>query len=247
MTSEAANTAVRERRRQSAPTDLEQLNIMKALTAAEHSRRQFILNYASSKDTSLLIPGKKSEVVKLAEQWVVGWLHQNNLNPVSSEFFKYTVDTHLWATYIGNAVEFPFTFMRSTTEDSTATSPVSRRESDTTTQARPLSEVDPLDKAQTKESTLSDEQPSLSTVPSQPTVDTRQLPVLSNPTPTKQWSSMRKRQSPTVTELRTGDEDKRRSLSLTSIDDLKMPKGNPTKVPLFTRLGRSWSRRMSAA
>lgn len=72
---------------------------MKALTAAEHSRRQFILNYAASKDTSLLMPGKKSDVVKLSEQWVVGWLHQNNLNPVSSEFFKYTVDTHLWSTY----------------------------------------------------------------------------------------------------------------------------------------------------
>ncbi|KAK0732510.1 hypothetical protein B0T21DRAFT_384776 [Apiosordaria backusii] len=246
MTSEAANMAVRERRRQSAPTDLEQLNIMKALTAAEHSRRQFILNYAASKDTSLLIPGKKSEVVKLAEQWVVGWLHQNNLNPVSSEFFKYTVDTHLWATYIGSAVEFPFTFMRGTVDDSTVTSPVSRRESDTT-QARPLSEVDPLDKAETKESTQSDEERSLSTVPSQPKVETRQVPVLSSPTATRQWPSMQKRQAPTVTELRAGDADKRRSLSLTSIDDLKMSKASPTKVPLFTRLGRSWSRRMSAA
>ncbi|KAK4174483.1 hypothetical protein QBC36DRAFT_312902 [Triangularia setosa] len=246
MTSEAANMAVRERRRQSAPTDLERLNIMKALTAAEHSRRQFVLNYAASKDTSLLIPGKKSEVVKLAEQWVVGWLHQNNLNPVSSEFFKYSVDTHLWATFIGNAVEFPFTFMRSAVHDSTIASPVSRRESDTT-QARPLSEVDPLDKAQTKESTQSDEQPSLSAVPSQPRVDTGQLPVLLASTTTRQCSSMRKRQSPMMMELQTGDEDKRRSLSLTSIEDLKMSKGSPTKVPLFTRLGRSWSRRMSAA
>ncbi|KAK4203941.1 hypothetical protein QBC40DRAFT_7835 [Triangularia verruculosa] len=247
MTSEAANIAVRERRRRSAPTDLEQLNIMKALTAAEHSRRQFVLNYSASKDTSLLIPGRKSEVVKLAEQWVFGWLHQNNLNPVSGEFFKYTVDTQLWATYVGDAVDFPFTFMRSTADDSTiVVGPVSRRESDTT-QVRPLSQVDPLDKAQTEESTQSDERPPSSTVPSQANVETRQPPVLSAPITTRQWPSMRKRQSPTVTELRTGDENKRRSLSLTSIDDLKMSKGGPPKVPLFTRLGRSWSRRMSAA
>lgn len=124
-------------------------------------------------------------------------------------------------------------------DDSTATSPVSRRESDST-QVRPLSEVDPLDKAQTKESTQSEEQP-----PSQRKADTRQLPVLSAQTATKQWSSMRKRQSPTVREVRAG-EDKKRSFSLTSIDDLKMTKASPTKVPLFTRLGRSWSRRMSS-
>ncbi|VBB71424.1 Putative protein of unknown function [Podospora comata] len=239
MTSDAANIAVRERRRQSAPADLERRNIMKALTAAEHSRRQFILNYAASKDTSLLMPGKKSDVVKLSEQWVVGWLHQNNLNPVSSEFFKYTVDTRLWSTYVGNAVEFPFSFMLPV-DDSTATSPVSRRESDST-QVRPLSEVDSLDKAQTKESTQSEEQTS-----SQRKADTRQLPVLSARTAAKQWPSMRKRQSPTVREVQAGEEDKKRSFSLTSIEDLKMTKASPTKVPLFTRLGRSWSRRMSS-
>ncbi|KAK4171727.1 hypothetical protein QBC36DRAFT_224243 [Triangularia setosa] len=250
MTSGAANMAVRERRHQSGPTDLEQVNIMKALTAAEHSRRQFVLlNYAASKDTSLLTPGKKSEVVKLAEQWVVGWLHQNNLNPISSEYFKYTVDTHLWATYIGNAVEFPFTFMRSrsTVDDTTAaTSPVSQRRESDTAQVRPLSEVDPLDQTavQTnKENTTQsgDELPS-STVPSsQPTtVDTRQ----SAPTTTGQWSSLSstiKRQSqPTVTELPwTGlgdDESKRRSLSLSSIDEFKMSKSGSSSLQKVSRL-----------
>lgn len=155
-------------------------------------------------------------------------------------------DATNYSVPVGNAVEFPFTFMRSTVENSTV-GPINGRESDTA-QARPLSEVDPLDKIETKESTQSDEQPSLSTVLSQPKLETRQVPVpSSSPVTTRQWSSIRKRQSPTVTELQTEDADKRRSLSLTSIDDLKMSKRSPTRVPLFTRLGRSWSRRMSAA
>ncbi len=41
--------------------------------------------------------------------------------------------------------------------------------------------------------------------------------------------------------------DKKRSMSLTSFDDLKTPKPPPGKSHFFVRLGRSWSRRLSAA
>lgn len=97
----AANAAVRESRRRSNPLDLERMNIMKALTAAEYSRRQFILNFAASKDTTLLIPGQKSAAVKAAEDWVTNWLAQNgyDASAVSSDFFKYTVDARLWSKH----------------------------------------------------------------------------------------------------------------------------------------------------
>lgn len=94
-----ANVAVRENRRRSTPLDLERINVMKALTAAEHSRRQFILNFAASKDTRLLIPGQKSSAVKAAEEWVAVWLNKTGLDNVNSEFFKYTVDARLWITH----------------------------------------------------------------------------------------------------------------------------------------------------
>ena len=94
-----ANAAVREIRRRSTALDLERINVLKALTAAEHSRRQFILNFAASRDTQLLIPGKKSDAVKAAEEWVAVWLGQNGYQAVKNDFFKYTVDARLWSTH----------------------------------------------------------------------------------------------------------------------------------------------------
>jgi hypothetical protein len=94
-----ANAAVREKRRNSTPQDLERLNVIKALTAAEHSRRQFVLNFAASRDTKLLVPGQKSGAVKAAEEWAAAWLSQNGHGAANHEFFKYTVDARLWATH----------------------------------------------------------------------------------------------------------------------------------------------------
>jgi BRCT domain type II-containing protein len=41
--------------------------------------------------------------------------------------------------------------------------------------------------------------------------------------------------------------DKKRSLSLNSLDDLKTPKTPQDRISFLVRLGRSWSRRRSAA
>jgi hypothetical protein len=41
--------------------------------------------------------------------------------------------------------------------------------------------------------------------------------------------------------------DKKRSMSLTSIDELKTPKAAQEKLPFIARLGRSWSRRLSSS
>lgn len=75
------------------------MNVIKALTAAEYSRRQFILNFAASRDTQLLIPGQKSDAIKVAEEWVAAWLSQSGFDNVNSEFFRYTVDSRLWTTH----------------------------------------------------------------------------------------------------------------------------------------------------
>jgi hypothetical protein len=79
--------------------DLERMNVLKALTAAEHSRRQFILNFAASRDTQLLVPGKKADAVKAAEEWVALWLSQNGYQTVNNELFKHTVDARLWSAH----------------------------------------------------------------------------------------------------------------------------------------------------
>lgn len=227
--------------------DLEQLNIMKALTAAEHSRRQFILNFAASKETNLLVPGQKAVAVKLAEESVTAWLNHNGLHPASSEFFKFTVDAQLWKQHVGDDVQFPFAFMQNSTDailSSGEVSPGAHRPSDI---KRPVSDVYPVDEAI---ELRTDDQSSLSTVPSQtkperpePLLQRKQspqVPARTVPTPTSSPLSNRKRHSIITETLK----DKRRSLSLTSIDDIKMSKQE--KVPFLSKLGRSWSRRMSA-
>ncbi|KAK4223981.1 hypothetical protein QBC38DRAFT_34295 [Podospora fimiseda] len=238
----AANASVRERRRRSSVMDLEQMNIMKALTAAEHSRRQFVLNFAASKQTHLLIPGQKADAVKAAEEWVAAWLAQNGLSPVSSEFFKYTVDAQLWSTHVGSEVQFPFTFMRAnlnSAPSSTSTAPEKAQTS--------------LSPDDATADTRSEDQASLS---SSPSAAKTELPEARRPRGSqqeeqtavtepvnRQRSASSKKRQPLVTETSS---DKKRSLSLNSIDDYKRGKLSQDKFPLLVRLGRSWSRRMSS-
>jgi hypothetical protein len=94
-----ANAAVRENRRRSTPLDLERINVIKALTAAEYSRRQFILNFAATRNTNLLIPGQKSDAVKAAEEWVAAWLTQTDYDSEDQDFFRYSVDARLWSAH----------------------------------------------------------------------------------------------------------------------------------------------------
>ncbi|AEO69916.1 uncharacterized protein THITE_2171153, partial [Thermothielavioides terrestris NRRL 8126] len=117
-----ANAAVRESKRRATPRDWERINVLKALSAAEHSRRQFILNFAASRDTTLLVPGQKADAVKAAEESVANWLSQSGYERVSSEFFKYTVDARLWSTHVGGELDFPFAFMRGKVEASAKSS-----------------------------------------------------------------------------------------------------------------------------
>lgn len=112
MTTTASNTSVRERRRRSNPIAIEQMDVLRALTAAEYSRRQFVLNYAASRDTKLLIPGQKADTIKQAEEWVVQWMSQNGYGTISNDHFKYTVDERLWNDLVGADIPFPFAFMR---------------------------------------------------------------------------------------------------------------------------------------
>jgi len=41
--------------------------------------------------------------------------------------------------------------------------------------------------------------------------------------------------------------DRKRSLSLNSFDNMKVPKSGHAKLPFFVRLSRPWSRRLSSA
>ncbi len=230
-----ANAAVRENRRRSTPLDLERVNVMKALTAAEYSRRQFILNFAASRDTQLLVPGQKSDAVKSAEEWVVAWLAKHGHRAVKTDFFKYTVDARLWAAHgrfcrpillrpltilVGDDVEFPFAFMR--TRFSASPSEISSLEAD---KIRPRSEA----------------------FVSSHDIDLRYGETI--PVGTSATSPRKQQASSTQTRHRAAkhpESDKKRSLSLNSLDDLKAPNVDE-KIPFLARLSRSWSRRLSAA
>lgn len=115
MTTIASNTSVRERRRRSNPHTIEQMDILRAITAAEYSRRQFVLNFAASRDTKLLVPGKKADVIKQAEEWVAQWMNANGYGIITHDHFKYTVDERLWYDLVGADLAFPFSFMRAGT------------------------------------------------------------------------------------------------------------------------------------
>ncbi|KAL2150999.1 hypothetical protein VTH82DRAFT_6097 [Thermothelomyces myriococcoides] len=234
-----ANAAVRENRRQTTPLELERMNVSKALTAAEHSRRQFILNFAATRNTQLLIPGRKSDAVKVAEEWAAVRLRQNGHPVVKDEFFRYTVDARLWETHVGNDIDFPFAFMGRPFEPS---------ESDSTEadDKRPDSEPSSLD-AKEIEAGQGDVLPAMAPS-SQPTTPAglrsprkppqqRQQSAPSTPVGGRQRS---------ITHSKTyGTPLRDRSMSLTSFDAVKSPKVGQEKIPLLARLGRSWSRRLS--
>ncbi len=231
-----ANAAVRENRRRSTTLDLERVNVMKALTAAEYSRRQFILNFAASRDTQLLVPGQKSDAVKSAEEWVVAWLAKNGHHAVKTDFFKYTVDARLWAAHgrfrrpillrpltipVGDDVEFPFAFMHA--GFGTSPSEISSLEAE---KIRPRSEA----------------------FISSHDIDLRYGETI--PAAASAASPRKQQASPTQTRghraAKHPESDKKRSLSLNSLEDLKAPNVGD-KVPFLARLSRSWSRRLSAA
>ncbi|KAL2192996.1 hypothetical protein P885DRAFT_64464 [Corynascus similis CBS 632.67] len=236
-----ANAAVRETRRKSTPLELERMNVSKALTAAEHSRRQFILNFAASRDTQLLVPGKKSDAVKAAEEWVAVWLSQNGYQTVKNDIFKYTVDARLWATHVGEDIDFPFTFMRGRYEASL--SDISEMDD-----KHPMSETSLI----AKEIEVRDEETHPLTAPVAPTTPAGPH------SPRKQQQQQQRHQSapstpqsrrqrsttfPKIREVSQRD----RSMSLTSFDTMKSPKVGQDKFPFLARLGRSWSRRLSSA
>ncbi|KAK4236616.1 hypothetical protein C8A03DRAFT_45416 [Achaetomium macrosporum] len=224
-----ANAAVRENRRRSTPLDLERINVIKALTAAEYSRRQFILNFAASRDTKLLVPGRKSDAIKAAEEWVAAWLSQSGYETSDHEFFKYSVDARLWSIHVGGDIEFPFAFMRGNIEAAPSESSNEAELKNHGSEAFLLKEIDLRDGEITPPAVQSprgswrkqqQRKPPLSTLQN----DTQH--------PTKHYE-------PAEIPSR-----KKRSLSSTSLED---PKASPGKSPFLVRLGRSWSRRLSSS
>ncbi|KAK1752639.1 hypothetical protein QBC47DRAFT_61495 [Echria macrotheca] len=243
-----ANIAVREQRRRSSAFDVEQMNVMKALTAAEYSRRQFVLNFAASKDTQLLVPGQKADAIKEAEEWAVSYLNQNGFSTVTNDFFKYTVDARLWNKLVGPEPDFPFAFMRRAFEPSTPS--IDSENTASNAAPRPGSEVfsdgydigvTRLDQVLTRESTQPELPPARrpSKLEQRERERTDTLPEQNGQPPARQRSSKKK-------EPASEGEGKRRSLSTYGFEDLKMTKKlNQDKFPLLVRLGRSFSRRMS--
>ncbi|KAK3693456.1 hypothetical protein B0T22DRAFT_40790 [Podospora appendiculata] len=248
----AANTAVREKRRRSSAQDIEKLNVLKALTAAEYSRRQFVLNYAASRSTQLLIPGRKSGAIKEAEEWVVGWLSQNGFGTVTNEFFKYMVDSRLWTTFVGDDIAFPFTFMHQVVKappshDQSVTGSAHPSHQSETTLTNSAVEDSPQQRRGSNSTTTKP--------PSQHTTSSVKQPTQPQPPSFTAGKKSRPEDSTTTT---TTTHEKKRSLSLNSIDDLKWhsstsssKKANTNgtsqdKFPFLMRLSRSWSQRLAS-
>ncbi|KAK4129693.1 hypothetical protein N657DRAFT_91018 [Parathielavia appendiculata] len=229
-----ANAAVRERRRRSTPLDLERMNVMKALTAAEHSRRQFILNFAASIDTQLLVPGQKSNAVKAAEEWVALQLAQDGYQAVNSDFFKYSVDVRLWSTHVGNDLEFPFAFMRGKGE-------------------APSSDSSEADYKDVNSEALAGQENDIRkgeviSMAASPQSFAKSSQIMS---PRKQQftplTPQTRRQRSITTPGSADNSVNKRSWSLNTLDELNDSKTNQGRFPFLVRLGRSWSRRRSAA
>ncbi|KAK3299852.1 uncharacterized protein B0H64DRAFT_369176 [Chaetomium fimeti] len=215
-----ANAAVRENRRRTTLLDLERMNVLKALTAAEHSRRQFILNFAASRDTQLLVPGKKADAVKAAEEWVAVWLSQNGYQAVNNDLFKYTVDARLWSAHVGDDVDFPFAFMREKFEASLSdTSEVDCKP--------PISETSLV----AHEIELGDGQTPPAPASVEPTgPEVRSLKTLPERTAP---STPQKRRQRSITDPKPAEaSDRKRSMSLNSLD-MKAPKAGQAKFPFF--------------
>ncbi|KAL2270783.1 hypothetical protein VTJ83DRAFT_154 [Remersonia thermophila] len=227
-----ANAAVRETRRRSTPLDVESVNVIKALTTAEYSRRQFILNFAASRNTQLLIPGRKSEAVKAAEQWAARHLHLNGHRALNNDFFKYLVDEYLWATHVGDDIPFPFAFMHPR--------PASYEEAALSPRVEFHERI--FDSKDAKAAVLpaSTSAPLLAAAP----------PSVPPPTQPRQEASanQQQQQPPPQPESSSPSPDFKRSMSLSSVDEIKARrKLGPEKSPFLVRLGRSWSRRFSSA
>lgn len=94
-----ANAAIRDRRRLWTVRDVERQNLRISRVAAEHSRRQFILNFASTRDKGLLLPGGGAQAIKAAEEWATAWFKDNGLAEDSHVLFRYTVDERLWSVH----------------------------------------------------------------------------------------------------------------------------------------------------
>jgi hypothetical protein len=224
-----ANAAVRENRRRTTLLELERMNVLKALTAAEHSRRQFILNFAASRDTQLLVPGKKADAVKAAEEWVGVWLSQNGYQTVNSDLFKYTVDARLWSAHVGDDIDFPFAFMRERFEASLSdTSEVECK--------HPISETSLV----AHEIELADGQTPPAPAPVQHTGP--EVLSLKKSHERAAPSTPQKHRQRSMTDPKPDEaSDRKRSMSLNSLD-MKTPKAQ-AKFSFLLRLSRSWSRR----
>ncbi|KAK3936432.1 hypothetical protein QBC46DRAFT_269690 [Diplogelasinospora grovesii] len=230
-TTEPGNAAVRQARRYSTPLATEQMNIMKALTAAEYSRRQFILNFAASKNTDLLIPGQKADAIKKAEDWVA-----NNLGNVSNDIFKYTVDGRLWSTLaVGDDVGFPFAFMRQGCNLQRKKS-VSSSSSSSSKKHKPPSPPPSPDQSPKRHHHHQEHQTTTTITPQTPPRQTRQ---------TRGQRTQDDSSSPASSS--SASEKKKRSLSLTSLEDWKYRKQAAQERFTFQFFGRwSLSRRRSA-
>lgn len=251
-----ANAAIREQRRRSTTFDIEQMNVMKALTAAEYSRRQFVLNFAASKDTRLLIPGQKAEAIKEAEEWAVAYLNEHGFSAVANDLFKYTVDARLWSDLVGDETEFPFAFMRRGADGSTASTITNNSQAGDV--RRPMSDIFPayyevsvcqLDQVLTKE-TLPDLPPARrpSTIEKQERASKQERspkPATPQPATPTQSSPPERQRTSRKKDTSEATAEKRRSLSVYGFEDLKMTKKlNQDKFPLLVRWSRSFSRRV---
>ncbi|KAJ4402339.1 hypothetical protein N0V85_005338 [Neurospora sp. IMI 360204] len=228
MTS-AANMAVREKRRGASQQDIDQMEVRKAMTAAEYSRRQFVLNFAASKDIRLLIPGKKADAIKEAEEWTVVWLAQNQLTTVSNDFFKYTVDSRLWSKLVGDEIPFPFAFMKCPNNpgdgENRSRAPTPKGDAFLTNHAVEI----------TSNTASAPNLPTNKQVKRQ----SLQRSESDNETVTRRHTDIKKAKTAEI------PLDKARSLSLDSVDDdLKVPKKSSNRF--LVRLSRSWSRRVSS-
>ncbi|KAM7207229.1 hypothetical protein V8F20_002495 [Naviculisporaceae sp. PSN 640] len=241
MTTTASNTSVRERRRRSNPIDIEQMDILRALTAAEYSRRQFVLNYAASRDTKLLIPGQKADTIKQAEEWVVQWMNQNGYGTIANDHFKYAVDERLWDDLVGGDIPFPFSFMRAGIPQVNYT-------------GTQLSSAAPTNSNNTQSATTQSSQPRRGSLLSGLTASSskrerKRSLTSSTLAATVEANGTTKKGFPVVNGPLL---EKKRSMSLTSLeaDDLKMGRKTSTtekeKFPFLVRWSRSWGRRTSA-
>lgn len=134
---------------------------------------------------------------------------------------------------MGDDIEFPFAFMMPGKPDSPSSSDVSIQEPE---QDRLKDETAPACSDKEILAALPESEPCLARRPKK-----HQHHQSAPPSPRLQSRRPAKKR-PSVEVL----PDPKRSLSPTSVAELKAPKPGQEKFPFFLRLGRSWSRRMSS-